>query len=72
MKLAVLPTDRSFEFMLGYHSLGLILFLFDPFPVRVTQTILQTAQISPSQHQGCTNRCSLAAGLRGNEERMRK
>ena len=22
--------------------------------------------------QGCTNRCSLAAGLRGNEERMRK
>ena len=23
-------------------------------------------------HQGCTNRCSLAAGLRGNEERMRK
>ena len=50
MKLAVLPTDLSFEFMLGYHSLGLILFLFDPFPVRMTQTILQTAQISPSQH----------------------
>ena len=23
-------------------------------------------------NQGCTNRCSLAAGLRGNEERMRK
>ena len=50
MKLAVLPTDISFEFMLGYHSLGLILFIFDPFPVRMTQTILQTAQLSPSQH----------------------
>ena len=24
-----------------------------------------------SHHQGCTNRCSLAAGLRGNGERMR-
>ena len=50
MKLAVLPTDLSFEFMLGYHSLGLILVLFDPFPVRMTQTILQTAQLSRSQH----------------------
>ena len=50
MKLAVLPTDLSFEFMLGYHSLGLILVLFDPFPVRMSQTILQTAQLSRSQH----------------------
>ena len=29
-------------------------------------------QVSIGLNQGCTNRCSLAAGLRRNEERMRK
>ena len=38
----------------------------------VSQVTKDIASGGSGGGQGCTNRCSLAAGLRGNGERMRK
>ena len=41
-------------------------------PISVTSILGLKMSLTYTYRQGCTNRCSLAAGLQGNEERMRK
>ena len=41
-------------------------------PKSVTSILGLKMSLTYTYRQGCTNRCSLAAGLRGNEQRMRK
>ena len=70
------PQKKIFIFLLMYTyrhwSSDLIIIIINIIIIIFRHPQIWSSHHYLRHHQGCTNRCSLAAGLRGNGERMRK